>query len=76
MSDEVVVTRKGQTTIPVRLRTKYGIEEGTRLIVVDTGDGVAFKRAVTISDLAGSGAVHSTPKAMKSRLDKIREEDI
>ena len=40
MKDEVVVTRKGQTTIPARLRAKYGMEEGARLIVVDTGDGV------------------------------------
>ena len=75
MSDEVVVTRKGQTTIPVKLRVKYGMEEGTRLIVVDTGDGVVFKRAVTMSDLAGTGAAHGTPQGMKSRLDKLREED-
>ena len=75
MTDEVVVTRKGQTTIPARLRAKYGMEEGTRLIVVDSGDGVAFKRAVTMSDLAGSGAAHGTPEGMKSRLDKMREED-
>ena len=75
MTDEVVVTRKGQTTIPARLRAKYGMEEGTRLIVVDSGDGVAFKRAVTMSDLAGSGAAHGTPEGMKGRLDKMREED-
>ena len=76
MSDEVVVTRKGQTTIPARLRAKYGMEEGTRLIVVDTGEGVVFKRAVTMSELAGTGAAHATPQSMKSRLDKLREEDV
>ena len=76
MSDEVVVTRKkGRTTIPVKLRVKYGIKEGTRLVVVDTRDGVAFKRAVSISDLAGSGAGHSTPEEMKRRLDTLRRED-
>ena len=75
MTDEVVVTRKGQTTIPARLRAKYGMEEGTRLIAVDSGDGVVFKRAVTMSDLAGSGAAHGTPEGMKGRLDKMREED-
>ena len=53
-----MVTRKGQTTIPARLRAKYGMEEGARLIVVDTGDGVVFRRVVTMSDLAGSGAAH------------------
>jgi len=76
MKDEVVVTRKGQTTIPARLRAKYGMEEGARLIVVDTGDGVVFKRAVTMSDLAGSGSAHGTPESMKGRLDRLREEDV
>ncbi len=38
LENEVVVTRKGQTTIPVKLRRKYNIEEGTRLEVVDTND--------------------------------------
>jgi AbrB family looped-hinge helix DNA binding protein len=76
MRDEVVVTRKGQTTIPARLRAKYGMEEGTRLIVVDSGDGVVFKCAMTMSDLAGAGAAHGTPQGMKSRLDKLREEDV
>jgi AbrB family looped-hinge helix DNA binding protein len=76
MSDEVVVTRKGQTTIPAKLRAKYSMEEGTRLIVVDSGDGVVFKRAVTMSDLAGTGAAHGTPQTMRSRLDKLREEDV
>jgi len=75
MSDgEVVVTRKGQTTIPAKLRAKYGMGEGARLVVVDTGDGVAFRRAMTMSDLAGSGASHGTPDEMKKRLDKMREE--
>ena len=75
MSDnEVVVTRKGQTTIPAKLRAKYGMQEGARLVAVDTGDGVAFRRAVKMSDLAGSGASHSTTEKMKRLLDKMREE--
>ena len=31
MTEEVLVTRKGQTTIPVRFRKKYSIRESTRL---------------------------------------------
>jgi AbrB family looped-hinge helix DNA binding protein len=38
MGKEVLVTRKGQTTIPAELRVKYRITEGARLVVVDTGD--------------------------------------
>ena len=43
MENEVVVTRKGQTTIPAKLRMKYKIEEGARLEVVETEEGILFK---------------------------------
>jgi len=76
MRYEVVVTRKGQTTIPAELRRKYGIEEGTRLVVVDTGDGILFKPAPTTADLAGSGSDVATPEEMKRILDRLREEDL
>ncbi len=75
MSKEVLVTRKGQTTIPAELRAKYRIKEGTRLIVVDTGTGIMFRPAVSTADLAGSGAPKAAPAEMKKLLDKMREED-
>jgi AbrB family looped-hinge helix DNA binding protein len=75
LENEVVVTRKGQTTIPVKLRTKYKIEEGTRLEVVDTEEGILFKPKKSTVDLAGSGAKCATPEEMKKLLDKLREED-
>ena len=75
MNKEVLVTRKGQTTIPVELRVKYKIKEGSRLVVVDTGEGIMFKRALTMADLAGSGSLKSTPEEMKASLDKLRDED-
>jgi bifunctional DNA-binding transcriptional regulator/antitoxin component of YhaV-PrlF toxin-antitoxin module len=37
---EVVVTKIGQTTIPVKLRRKYKIEEGTKLAVIDTKESI------------------------------------
>jgi AbrB family looped-hinge helix DNA binding protein len=43
MTQEVVVTRKGQTTIPANLRTKYKIRRGSRLEVVDTENGILLK---------------------------------
>lgn len=75
MEDEVIVTRKGQTTIPVRLRTKYNIEEGTRLEVVDTKDGILLKPKQSTLDLAGSGARYASPDEMKKLLEKIRDLD-
>lgn len=76
MTTEVVVTRKGQTTIPVQLRKKFKIEEGTRLEVIETKEGILFKPKKTTWDLAGSGAKYSTPEDMKKLLDKLREEDV
>ena len=72
---EVVVTRKGQTTIPAKLRRKYKIEEGTRLEVLDTKDGILFKRKLTTIDLFGSGAKYATVDEMKKLLDELRAED-
>jgi len=71
----VVVTRKGQTTIPVRLRRKYGIREGSRLRVADAGGGILLKPTPSTIDLAGSGAKYATPEEMKRQLDRLRAED-
>jgi AbrB family looped-hinge helix DNA binding protein len=76
MTYEVIVTRKGQTTIPAELRKKYRIEEGTRLEVIDTKEGILFKLKKTTIDLAGSGAKYATSEEMKKLLDKLREEDV
>ena len=75
METEVVVTKKGQTTIPARLRKKFKIEEGTRLEVVETEEGILFKPKKSIWDLIGTGAQFATPEEMKKLLDKLREED-
>jgi AbrB family looped-hinge helix DNA binding protein len=76
MEAEVVVTRKGQTTIPVQLRRKLKIEEGTRLEVIETEEGILFRPKKSTVDLAGSGAKYATPEEMKRLLDKLREEDV
>jgi AbrB family looped-hinge helix DNA binding protein len=72
---EVVVTKKGQTTIPVRLRRKYKIEEGTRLQVVDTEEGILLKPTQSFWDMMGSGSKFATVEEMNKLLDKLRNED-
>jgi AbrB family looped-hinge helix DNA binding protein len=76
LENEVVVTRKGQTTIPVKLRLKYNIEEGTRLEVVETANGILFRPKKSTIDLAGSGASYASPGEMKKILDRIRDLDV
>ncbi len=72
----MVVTRKGQTTIPVDLRLKYNIEEGTRLEVIETAEGILFKPKKSTVDLAGSGARFASPDEMKRVLDRLRDLDV
>lgn len=69
----VTVTRRGQTTIPVQLRKKYGIEEGSALEVEDTGSGILLKKAKSTLDLLGTG--RRSQKEVFTLLDKMREED-
>jgi AbrB family looped-hinge helix DNA binding protein len=72
---EVVVTKKGQTTIPVKLRRKYKIEEGTKLSVIDTKEGILYKPKKTIWDRIGAYAEFGTPEEVKKELDKLRHEN-
>ena len=40
---EAYVTVKGQIVIPAKLRRKYGIKNGTKIIVTDIGDAIVLK---------------------------------
>jgi AbrB family looped-hinge helix DNA binding protein len=40
---ETYATVKGQIVIPATLRRKYGIKNGTKIIVTDIGDAILLK---------------------------------
>ena len=40
---ETRATTKGQIVIPATLRRKYGIKEGTRIVIFDNGDSIILK---------------------------------
>lgn len=40
---KIHATAKGQIVIPAILRRKYGIKEGTRIVIVDNGDSIVLK---------------------------------
>ncbi len=73
MAEEVVVTRRGQTTIPVSVRKRLGIREGTRLSVNSEDGKVVLTKVPSIFDLAGTSKL-SRDQAFKL-LDEMREED-
>ncbi len=73
---EVSVTRKGQITIPVELRRKFGIEEGAKVEVVEEESGIVIRKLPSIFDLAGSGAGKGNVEELKRILDEMREQDV
>jgi AbrB family looped-hinge helix DNA binding protein len=64
---EIRVKKKGQITIPVELRRKYKIDQGTRLKVVETDDGVLLKPQKSFWDMVGAFPVDP---ATKAKIDK------
>jgi AbrB family looped-hinge helix DNA binding protein len=75
LENEIVVKKKGQTTIPVRIRKKFKIEEGTRLEVIETKDSIILKPKKSFWDMAGAYSQYGTPEEVKKELDKLRQED-
>jgi len=73
LSSEVLVTRRGQTTIPAEIRRKLGIQEGTRLRVETDGEKVVFTKVRSVFDLAGSSKL-TREKAIEL-LDRLREKE-
>lgn len=68
---EMRVSVKGQIVIPVELRRKYGLEPGTVVRIVDTGQGILLKPITekTISELRG---ILKGSGVLQSLLDERR----
>lgn len=75
METEIIVKKKGQTIIPVRIRKQLNIEEGTRLEVVITNEGLLLKPKKSFWDMLGAYSDFGTPEEVKKELDALRHED-
>lgn len=69
----VKVTRRGQTTIPRRLREKYSIKEGDDLIVEDADGEIVLKRVPKLETLAGIDAGFGSVSEVKKEVEKMRD---
>lgn len=70
---ETTVTRKGQVTIPVELRKKYGIREGMKVHVTDAQTGVLLTPVPDMNDWAGADKGKYSYEEMTERLDQLRK---
>jgi AbrB family looped-hinge helix DNA binding protein len=75
LETEIVVKKKGQTTIPIRIREKFNIEEGTKLTVITTENSIILKPKKSFWDMLGAYAEFGTPEEVKKEIDKLRHED-
>jgi len=74
---ETYATVKGQIVIPAALRRKYGIKNGTKIIVTDKGDAIVLKPVTEqyLRNLQGSlkGKGGLNVLVEERRRDKERE---
>jgi len=74
---ETYATVKGQIVIPATLRRKYGIKNGTKIIVTDIGDAIVLKPVTEqyLRNLQGSLKGKGALKVLveERRKDKERE---
>jgi AbrB family looped-hinge helix DNA binding protein len=70
----VKVTRRGQTTIPLKIREQCSIKEGDRLFVEVTEKGILFKPVPNLLDMAGIDSAYATVEQVNKMIDKLREE--
>ena len=70
---EVSVTRKGQVTIPVEYRRKYGIKDGSKMIVEEQSGSIVFKPIPRLEDLSGVDTGKYDAQTIKELLDKARD---
>ena len=74
-AEELTVTAKGQVTIPIKLRKKFGIEKKSKVEIVEEDGKIVIKKLPSFLDLAGSGAGEATVEEVKKMLDEMRAED-
>lgn len=74
---ETYASTKGQIVIPAKLRKKYGIKEGTKILLNDTGESIVLKPVTEQTlrklqgSLKGSGALKALAAGRKE--DKGKE---
>ncbi len=68
------ITKKGQATIPKKLREKFGFRD--RAIVVESEEGIFLKPLPDISEEKGSIGELFKGRTAKEIIEEAREEDV
>lgn len=71
---KILTSIKGRITIPSVLRKKYGIENGTKIIITDAGNEIILK-PVTRHSLRNLQGSLKGKGGLKTLLDERRKEN-
>ncbi len=74
MVEVISVTKKGQATIPKKLRKKYGIKD--KILVEDNGKEIIIKPLPSPDEAYGSLKSMFEGKTAKELLEEARKEEI
>jgi len=73
MTEYVTVTERGMTTIPARLKRKYGIKSGMKLEVVEEEKGILFVPIPKLEDLFGVDGDLALEMIKELKMEKRKE---
>jgi len=58
MVESATVTSKSMVTIPAKIRRKYGLKQGAKVVFLDSDAGIKLMPVPSISDLFGIDKKH------------------
>lgn len=75
LSDESIITKKGQITIPSKMREEFNFSPGKKVFFVKTEQGIIIKPVVeNIRSLRGILTSSITSDAIQNEISNIRKE--
>lgn len=75
LSDESIITRKGQITIPRKFRTEFNLKPGKKVFFVKSSKGIIIKPVTeNIRSLRGILKTEITSDEIQDEITSIRKE--
>ena len=70
----VTATEKGQVVIPAKIRKRYHITKGTKVVVLDKGDQIVLKQLLQDTVKEARGIFKKGASALKILMEDRRED--
>lgn len=71
--ESITISSKGQVIIPARIRKKYGLKKGEKLVIIEEDGCIKILPRTKLTDLCGS--VKLDMKAVRKQIEEMRKED-